>query len=334
MDRTEEFLKVARIFDVSGGGAGFNKEAMPASNFLKTAFKISVNSDGNEKLIKRIETLCIRKEFSNDPTNDMSEVSDLFEKKISIAKKDMENLKRLSYNNYSYTVGLCKQQLQHYELIVQTLNKRIAKHIGAFQSAFKSHSEHIKQRHQRVSKYGQSQEKSIVNNQEYAENYALFANKSANNSNLNELRRRSAHVTQSNINSTSTTIQDEDAESNSQDKPIYDSKHKIQTQNQMQINKNNSTIHFQKAQRLKNAQNVETKILQMGSLFQQMATLVMEQSETITRIEDDVEIGLQHTTEAHKSMESFYEISKGNRSMIIKVFVLLIVFIIIFLVLT
>jgi syntaxin 5 len=72
----------------------------------------------------------------------------------------------------------------------------------------------------------------------------------------------------------------------------------------------------------------------MGQLFSQMATLVMEQGETLARIEDDVEVGLTETTEAHKSMEQFYEITKGNRSMIIKIFLLLVFFIFLFLVWT
>lgn len=63
-----------------------------------------------------------------------------------------------------------------------------------------------------------------------------------------------------------------------------------------------------------------------------MASLIVEQGETITRIEDDVELGHQQTTEAQESMEYFYEITKGNRSMIFKIFGLLIFFIFIFLV--
>lgn len=65
-----------------------------------------------------------------------------------------------------------------------------------------------------------------------------------------------------------------------------------------------------------------------------MATLVLEQSETLSRIEDDVEIGLSDTKEAHVSMTNLYEITKGNRGMIIKIFLLLIFFIFLFLVWT
>ena len=72
----------------------------------------------------------------------------------------------------------------------------------------------------------------------------------------------------------------------------------------------------------------------MGQLFSQMASLVMEQGETLGRIEDDVEVGLSETKEAHKSMEQFYEITKGNRSLTIKIFLLLVFFIFIFIVWT
>ena len=57
-----------------------------------------------------------------------------------------------------------------------------------------------------------------------------------------------------------------------------------------------------------------------------MANLVMAQAEVVTRIEDDVESGLVETKEAHKSMETFYEITKGNRSMILKIFAIMIIF--------
>lgn len=72
----------------------------------------------------------------------------------------------------------------------------------------------------------------------------------------------------------------------------------------------------------------------MGKLFSKMSELVMAQGEVITRIEDDVEFGLQQTEEAHESMKYFQEITRGNRSLIFKIFGLLIFFIFLFLYLT
>ncbi len=72
----------------------------------------------------------------------------------------------------------------------------------------------------------------------------------------------------------------------------------------------------------------------MGQLFVQMASLVKEQSSALARIEDDVEAGLVDTTEAHDSIVRLYEITKGNRSMILKIFALLVFFIFLFIVWT
>ena len=65
-------------------------------------------------------------------------------------------------------------------------------------------------------------------------------------------------------------------------------------------------------------------------MFTSMANLVAEQSETLTRIEDDVEAGLSNSQEAHKHMTTFYEVSRGNRGVILKVFGLLLFFILVF----
>jgi t-SNARE complex subunit (syntaxin) len=69
----------------------------------------------------------------------------------------------------------------------------------------------------------------------------------------------------------------------------------------------------------------------MGELFSKMANLVMEQSEKIANIEDDVESGLDNTLEAERHVHTAYEITKGNRSVIIKIFAILLVCIVIFL---
>ena len=63
-----------------------------------------------------------------------------------------------------------------------------------------------------------------------------------------------------------------------------------------------------------------------------MANLIVEQGETVTRIEDDIELGHHETTVASESMQYFYDITKSNRGMIFKIFGLLIFFIFLFLV--
>eukprot|EP01035_Chromulina_nebulosa_P022252 gene22252-28823_t len=161
-------------------------------------------------------------------------------------------------------------------------------------------------------KYGQSVE-SIALPSSNIQQYAMF-----NDHTASELRRRSSNIPTNNQEST-------------QSKSPYTNGNDLY-QTQIQVNKNDSK--YIKENRLSNAKKIENSIAQMGALFTQMASLVMEQSETISRIEDDVEIGYEQTKQANDSMQKFYEISKGNRGMILKIFALLIFFIFLFLVWT
>lgn len=70
----------------------------------------------------------------------------------------------------------------------------------------------------------------------------------------------------------------------------------------------------------------------MGKLFSEMASLVLEQGETLGRVEDDVEAGLEDTKHAHRSIGETYEMTRGNRAMIVKIFLLLVFFAVLFLV--
>lgn len=69
----------------------------------------------------------------------------------------------------------------------------------------------------------------------------------------------------------------------------------------------------------------------MGELFSQMASMISEQNEVISRIEDDVESGYENTKQGHEHITRVYEITKSNRSMILKIFGLLLFFILLFL---
>jgi syntaxin 5 len=72
----------------------------------------------------------------------------------------------------------------------------------------------------------------------------------------------------------------------------------------------------------------------MGELFSQMVSLVSAQNEVVARIEDDVEEGLVNSKVAHTHIENVYSLTKANRGMIVKIFALLLFFILLFVVWT
>lgn len=90
------------------------------------------------------------KEFSNDPTEAIKEISSLFEMKLSIIQKDLVFLKK-EIEKSSKLI----QQGKHRDCIVKTLSKRVTEHINGFKKALKTHSENVELRKKRMTKYGE-----------------------------------------------------------------------------------------------------------------------------------------------------------------------------------
>lgn len=79
-------------------------------------------------------------------------------------------------------------------------------------------------------------------------------------------------------------------------------------------------------------QNIESTIVELGSIFQQLAHMVKEQEETIQRIDENV-LGAQLDVEAaHSEILKYFQSVTSNRWLMVKIFLILIIFFIIFVV--
>ena len=81
--------------------------------------------------------------------------------------------------------------------------------------------------------------------------------------------------------------------------------------------------------RLHQARQAESTLAELGTLFGKMTTLITQQGEVLEKVEDDVEAALVHVGAGEAEIQTLYSIKKGNRSLILKVFGILI-FLIIF----
>lgn len=93
-----------------------------------------------------------------------------------------------------------------------------------------------------------------------------------------------------------------------------------QTQ-QMEVQHNASS-------RLVEARKVESMIGELGQMFSKFSTLVAEQQEVVMHIEDDVEAAHGHASEGQAHLARYYQIVQGNRGLIIKIFAILMCFIV------
>ncbi|XP_048853877.1 syntaxin-5-like isoform X2 [Brienomyrus brachyistius] len=79
-------------------------------------------------------------------------------------------------------------------------------------------------------------------------------------------------------------------------------------------------------------QNIESTIVELGSIFQQLAHMVKEQEETVHRIDANVEDTQLNVDAAHGEILKYFQSVSSNRWLMIKIFLILIIFFIVFVV--
>jgi syntaxin 5 len=79
-------------------------------------------------------------------------------------------------------------------------------------------------------------------------------------------------------------------------------------------------------------QTVEQTIIELGGMFQQLATMIKEQDEAIQRIDSNIEDVDLNVSAAHTELLKYFQSITSNRWLMIKIFFVLIVFFIVFVV--
>ena len=160
MDRSSEFSRVVEIFGPAGPSeaAAENGGHMkpPPSPFLAMAIRVNSNLEGNKVLIDKMSVLADRKEFSNDPTSEIGEISEVFNSKAQQVQRDLAVMKKNPGGAYGFGGSICRgpQQQQHFKLILESLNKQQSTLLTSFQSSMKKHASNVEMRNKRVGKYG------------------------------------------------------------------------------------------------------------------------------------------------------------------------------------
>lgn len=84
--------------------------------------------------------------------------------------------------------------------------------------------------------------------------------------------------------------------------------------------------------RAETMQNIESTIVELGGIFQQLAHMVKEQEEMVDRIDSNVEDAELNIEAAHAQILKYFQSVTSNRWLMIKIFGVLIFFFIFFVV--
>ncbi|WAR19104.1 STX5-like protein, partial [Mya arenaria] len=94
----------------------------------------------------------------------------------------------------------------------------------------------------------------------------------------------------------------------------------------------NERSRYQQQLQLIDEQNIESTIVELGSIFTQLAHMVKEQEESVQRIDSNVEDAHLNIEAAHGELLKYFQSVTNNRWLMIKIFAVLIIFFIIFIV--
>lgn len=94
--------------------------------------------------------------------------------------------------------------------------------------------------------------------------------------------------------------------------------------------RDDSDIYVQ--QRAETMHNIESTIVELGGIFQQLAHMVKEQDEAIGRIDANIEEAEMNVEAGHREILKYFQNVTGNRALMFKVFGVLIFFFIFFVV--
>ncbi|KAI1898680.1 hypothetical protein AGOR_G00074870 [Albula goreensis] len=292
-DRTHEFLSACKSLQGRQNGIQTNK---PAHNVLRqrSDFTIMAKRIGKDlsNTFAKLEKLTILAKRKSLFDDKAVEIEEL----TYIIKQDINSLNKQIAQLQELVRSRSTQNGRHIQThsntIVVSLQSKLASMSNDFKSVLEVRTENLKQQRSRREQFSQAP----------ASTSPLHANNFKGSVLMQDESRRSGDVS---IDMDSRTSQ------------------------QLQlIDEQDSYIQS----RADTMQNIESTIVELGSIFQQLAHMVKEQEETVQRIDANVEDTQLNVEAAHAEILKYFQSVSSHRWLLVKIFLILIIFFIVFVV--
>ncbi|XP_042275695.1 syntaxin-5a isoform X1 [Thunnus albacares] len=322
-DRTLEFQSACKSLQGRQNGVQPSKPALSAlrqrSDFTVMAKRIGKDLSNTFAKLEKLTILAKRKSLFDDKAVEIEELTYIIKQDINSLNKQIAQLQDL-VRSRGAPGGRHIQT--HSNTIVVSLQSKLASMSNDFKSVLEVRTENLKQQRSRREQFSQPP----VSSSPLMANNFRSRKKGAQEPHAGrELRNDYQGYTTSNLKESSVLMQDESRslgdvaiDMDSQTNPL-----------QLQlIDEQDSYIQS----RADTMQNIESTIVELGSIFQQLAHMVKEQEETIQRIDANVEDTQLNVEAAHTEILKYFQSVSSNRWLMIKIFLVLIIFFIVFVV--
>ncbi|XP_069550526.1 syntaxin-5a isoform X1 [Brachyistius frenatus] len=321
-DRTLEFQSACKSLQGRQNGVQPSKPALSAlrqrSDFTVMAKRIGKDLSNTFAKLEKLTILAKRKSLFDDKAVEIEELTYIIKQDINSLNKQILQLQDL-VKSRGAPGGRHIQT--HSTTIVVSLQSKLAVMSNDFKSVLEVRTENLKQQRSRREQFSQPP----VSSSPLMANNFRSRKRAQEPHAAREPRYDYQGYTTANLKESSVLMQDESRslgdvaiDMDSQNNPL-----------QLQlIDEQDSYIQS----RADTMQNIESTIVELGSIFQQLAHMVKEQEETIQRIDANVEDTQLNVDAAHTEILKYFQSVSSNRWLMIKIFLVLIIFFIIFVV--
>ncbi|XP_071729505.1 syntaxin-32-like [Rutidosis leptorrhynchoides] len=301
------------IGGTSSAGAGGSRSTVAfQSEFNKRASKIGYGIHHTSQKLAKLAKLAKRTSVFDDPTTEIQELTAVIKQDITALNSAVVDL-QLVCNSQNQSENVSSDTTTHSTTVVDNLKNRLMSTTKEFKEVLTMRTENLKVHENRRQLFSATTSKETANPFVRQRPLANKSTVSASNS----------PPPWANDASSSSPFQRKHADSESQ--PL------IQQQNQQQQQQMVPLQDSYMQSRAEALHSVESTIHELGSIFTQLATMVSQQGELAIRIDENMEDTLANVEGAQGQLMRYLNGISSNRWLMIKIFFVLIAFLMIFL---
>lgn len=264
----------------------------PRSEFTRLAAQVGKDIQGTSVKLAKLTKLAQRRSLFDDPTAEISELTYVIKQDIAALNGKLADLQRL---RDATRRSANKQAGDHSENVVDSLKGRLGATAEGFKKVLKMRTESLAAQQDRRSHFmGSAQHSAPIFAQPASNNVALDLGQGSLGASMGGAREPEA--------------------------PRTASQH-------LSLMRRPAETTYQDA-RADAVKQVESTIVELGQIFNQLATMVSEQGELVERIDANVEDTVTNMDAGQNQLMIYYNSIAGNRALILKVFGVLLAFLV------
>ncbi|KAJ8640603.1 hypothetical protein MRB53_017297 [Persea americana] len=330
-DRTHEFLTVAEKLkkSFSSQGAQNASSSSSSSSFQGSRSVVSIQSEFNKRASKigfgihqtsqklaKLAKLAKRTSVFDDPTVEIQELTAVIKQDITALNSAVVDLQLLC-NSQNESGNISKDTTSHSTTVVDNLKNRLMSATKEFKEVLTMRTENLKVHENRRQLFSSTASKDATN--PFIRQRPLVSKAAASTSSAPPPPWANGSTSSSQL----FPRKQADGESSSPTQPLLS-----QSQQQQQLVPVQDSYMQSRAEAL---QNVESTIHELSNIFTQLATMVSQQGELAIRIDENMDDTLANVEGAQGALLKYLNGISSNRWLMIKIFFVLIVFLMIFL---